>query len=83
MTSFDCDFIESYALRALYPDFLTQDIEHGEHSLQVVTYGTVCSGYIEHKYDNVMIVEVPMTRQNFQKLLNPEINQNCGVCCYF
>ena len=51
---------------------ITHEIEHVEKSFQVVTYNTICTGH-------VIIVEVAMTRQNFQKLLNPEINQNGGV----
>ena len=58
---------------------ITHEIEHVEKSFQVVTYSTVCIGHIQHNNHDVIKVEVMMTRQNFQKLLNPEINQNCGV----
>ena len=48
-------------------------------SFQVVTYSTICIGQIQHSNHEVTRVEVTITRQNFQKLLNPEINQKCGV----
>ena len=48
-------------------------------SFQVVTYSTICTGHIQHNNNDIIMVEVTMTRQNFQKLLNPEINQNGGV----
>ena len=46
----------------------------------MVTYSTICTVHIQHNIHDVTIVEVTMTRQKFQKLLNPEINQNGGVC---
>ena len=58
---------------------ITHEIEHVEKSIQAVTYSTICTGHIQHNNDDVIIVEVTMTRQNFQKLRNPKINQNCGV----
>ena len=54
---------------------ITDEIEHVEKSFQVVTYSTICTEHIQHNNDDVIIVEVSMTRQKFQKLLNPEINQ--------
>ena len=58
---------------------ITHEIEHVEKSFQAVTYNTICTGHIQHNNHDVTIVEVTMTRQNFQKLLNPEINHNRGV----
>ena len=58
---------------------ITHEIEHVEKNLQVVTYSTICTGHIQHNNHDVTIVEVTMTRQIFQKLQNPEINQNGGV----
>ena len=55
---------------------LTHEIEHVEKSFQVVTYSTICTEHIQHNNDDIIIVEVTMTRQKF---LNPEINQNRGV----
>ena len=45
----------------------------------MVTYSTICTRHIEHNNNDVIIVEVKITRQNFQKVLNPETNQNVGV----
>ena len=50
---------------------ITHEIDHVEKSFQVVI-----SQYNNH---GVIILEVTMTRQIFQKLINPEINQNYGV----
>ena len=58
---------------------ITHEIEHVEKSFQVVTYSTICTGHIQHNNDDVIKVEVTMTRRNFQKLPNPEMNQNEGV----
>ena len=69
----DCDVI----LPVKYP-LMTHDIEHVEKSIQVVTYNTICSGHINDNHD-VNMVEVLMIRKFSQKLLNPKINQICGV----
>ena len=45
---------------------------HVAQSFQVVTYKTICTGNIQHNNDDVIIVEVTMTRRKFQKLPNPE-----------
>ena len=58
---------------------ITHEIEHVEKSFQVVTYSTICTGHVQRNNHDVIIVEVTMTRQKFQKLLNSEINQNGGV----
>ena len=58
---------------------INHEIEHVEKSFQVVTYNTICTGHIQHNNHDVTIVEVTMTREKIQKLLNPEINQNGGV----
>ena len=58
---------------------ITHEIEHVEKRFQVVIYSTICTEHIQHNNHDVTIVEVTMTRQNFQKLLNLEINQNGGV----
>ena len=47
--------------------------------LSRVTYSTICTGHIQHNNHDVTIVEVTMTRNFFQNLLNLEINQNGGV----
>ena len=62
-TQTDCDFIfpmEDY--RAV-----THEIEHVEKSSQVVTYGTIYTGHIQHNNDDVIILEVTMTRHKFQR----------------
>ena len=56
---------------------ITHEIEHVEKNFQVVTYSTIGTGHIQHNNHDVIIVEVTMANI-FQKLLNPEINQNCG-----
>ena len=58
---------------------ITHEIEHVEKSFQVVAYSIIYIGHIQHNNNDVIIVEVTMTRQKFEKFLNPEINQNCGV----
>ena len=58
---------------------ITHEIEHVEKSFKVVTSSTICTGHIQNNNDDVIILEVTMTRQNFEKSLDPEINQNCGV----
>ena len=51
---------------------ITKEIVHVEKSFQVVTYSAICTGQIQDKNHNVIIVEVTVTGQNFQKLLNSE-----------
>ena len=59
---------------------ITHEIEHVEKSFQVVTCSTICTEHIQHNNEDIIIVEVTMTRQKFQKkMLNPEINQNGRV----
>ena len=58
---------------------ITHEIEHVEKSFQVVTYSLICTGHKQHNNHDVIIVQVTMARQNFQKLPNPEINQNGDV----
>ena len=48
-------------------------------NFQMVTSSKFCTGHIQHNKNHVIIVEVTVTRQNFQKLLNPEIIHNLGV----
>ena len=45
---------------------ITHEIEHEEKSFQLVTYSTICTGHIQHNNDDVIIVEVTMTRQKFK-----------------
>ena len=59
---------------------ITDEIEHIVKSFQVVTYSTICSGHIQHTNYDVTIVEVTMTRQKFQKLLNLEIDETLLFC---
>ena len=66
--------VTSFFLRKIIR-VITQDIENVEQNFQVVTYSTVCTGHIQHDNDDVIIVEVTMTRQIFEKLLNPEITR--------
>ena len=73
-TQTDCDVIFSMED---YP-CITHEIEHVEKIFKPVTYSTICPGHIQHNNHDVTIVEVTMTKQKFQKLLNPEINQNGG-----
>ena len=47
---------------------ITHEIEHVEKSFQVVTYSTICTGHIEQHNNDVIMVEVTMTRQKFQKM---------------
>ena len=47
---------------------ITHEIEHVEKSFEVVTYSTIYIGHTQHNNHDVIIVEVTMTRQNFQKL---------------
>ena len=54
---------------------ITRNIDNIEQNFQVLTYSTVCTGHIQHNNDEVIIVEVTMTRQKFQKLLNSEIKK--------
>ena len=61
----DCDVIfhmEDYPCN-------NSEIEHAEKSFQEVTYSTICTGHKQHNNNNdVIIVEVTMTRQKFQKI---------------
>ena len=50
---------------------ITHDIEHVERNFQVVTYCTICTGHIQQNNHEVIKVEVTMTKQNFEKFLNP------------
>ena len=59
---------------------IIHEIEHVEKSFQVLTYFTICTEHIQHNNDDIVIVEVMMIGQKFQKLLNLEINQKGGVC---
>ena len=58
---------------------IDNEIEHVEKSFEVATYSIICIGHIQHNNSDVIIVEVTMTSQRSQKLLNPVINQNGGV----
>ena len=49
---------------------ITHEVEHVERRSQVVTYSTICIEHIQHNNDDVISMEVTMTSQNFQKLLN-------------
>ena len=54
---------------------ITYKIGHVEKSSQVVIYGTICTGHIQHNNHDVIIVEVTMVRQSFQKLKTLELTK--------
>ena len=70
-------------MRSFSLKYFKMRISSFRESLDVYFQLLICSRswvrHIDTYFDDVIIVKVTMAMQNFQKLLNPEINQNGGV----